>query len=423
MLSKIISAALVAASLAQGCSNSTSLTDGNHKTEIGRRPEFFSTSYLFRAGDANSLTFVDRKGKTVQLFQLDPFEHRLTLPLPFSYDKQGVLAAGNGEYFVAIGEDEYAIMKRDGTTNLNPVGLAGRIESAAFDPVHHYLLVADEFKSMALMVLTPSGDVAGSWTAGNLFPGDKTVLAGTMLDDGRLVLSVGETGISVVDFAETVAGQAWSYTSFDVPDAKAITWLASVPDHPDNVMAYDTNSTTSKNRYLSLDLAAKTVADQVDVTDQTVLGRFRDYSPHAIFRSVDDSLAGKANVIFVGDEGKFAKKPVSYTGQQITQTWLDPSTLTLTLAFDSNKTYDPNYEDPFYFQAQDIFRIRLTDSFVDKSKVDEVSAMAITPNYLVLLFPSYLGKAERLTYGKTPTKEKLEGYNLELFRDRYKAKD
>ena len=197
MLSKILSAALLTAALAQGCGNSTDLATSNYKTEIGRRPEFFSTSYLFRAGDANSLTFVDRKGKTVQRFQLEPFQHQLTLPLPFNYDKQGVLASGNGEYFVAIGEDEYAIMKQDGTTELNPVGLAGRIESAAFDPVHHYLLVADEFKSMALMVLTPSGDIAGSWTAGNIFPGDKTVLAGTMLDDGRLDLA---SFRSLIDF-------------------------------------------------------------------------------------------------------------------------------------------------------------------------------------------------------------------------------
>ncbi len=402
MLSKILSAAMVAAMLTQGCGNSTALTDANQRdSEIGRKPEFFSTSYLFRAGDSNALTIVDRKGKTVQQFTLEPFTHVLTLSLPFDADKQGVLGSGNGEYFISVAETDYAIIKKDGSVSKNPVGLAGQISSAAFDPVHHYLLIADEFKSMAIMALSPSGDIVGSWTAGSLFPGDKLIGAGTMLDDGRLVLSVGETSLAIIDLGASIAAQAWQYTSFDVLDSKSMAWLASVPNQPNVVMVYDQNSDLVKNRYLAIDLQSMTILDQEDVTGKQVFGEFRDYTPHAIFRGDADGLDG-ARIIYVGDDGKFVRKPLSYGGKQITQTWLDPVSTTLTIAFDPSREYDPSFEDPFYFEAQDIYRVRLSDNFVDITKVEEQSAMAITPSYLFLLFPSALGKAERLTYGKTP---------------------
>ncbi len=340
--------------------------------------------------------------------------------MPFDYDKQGVLAAGNGEYFVTIAETEYAILKKDGTVVKNPVGLSGKIESAAFDPTHHYLLVADSFKSMAVMALSPTGDVVGSWTAGSKFPGEKLIGAGTMLDDGRLILSIGETSLAVVDVGATIAAQAWQYTTFDVPDTKAMSWLASIPNQPDMVMVYDENSDLAKERYLAVDLKTMTVFDQIDVSDQRKFGRFRDYTPHAIYQNEAEAVEAVANVIYVGDDGKFVKKSASYGGQQITQTWLDPTSQTLTIAFDANNRYDPNFEDPFYFEAQDIYRVRLSDNFVDITEVDERSAMAITPSFLFLLYPSALGKAERLTYGKTPVVSTLEGYNLSLFKDRYK---
>jgi hypothetical protein len=409
MLSKLYAAAFAVALLTQGCGGYVK----DETAEIGRRPQFFSTSYLFRAGDANVMTMVDRKGKTVQQFTLEPFGHVQTQPLPFDDEEQGVLASGNGDYFVVVADSNYAIQKRDGSVVENPVGLAGKITSAAYDPIHHYLLVADEFKSMAVMLLSPNGDVVGSWTAGSLFPGDKLVVSGTMLDDGRLVLAVGEATLAVVDLPATVAAQAWQHQSFDVPDAKAMTWIASIPDQTDLVMVKD------QNRFLLVNVATGAILDSEDMTLQQVLGNYRDYTPHVIYRSADIDDGVEARVLYPGTDGKFVRKAIAYNGNQITTTWLDPSSDTLTVAFDPSSPYSPSYEDKFYFEAQDIYRVRLTDNFVDITKIEEESAMALTPNYIVLLYRSSLGKVKRLTYGKTPDEQLLEGYNLDLFRKRY----
>ncbi len=415
---KIFACALVLAADACGSSNST-LPPKNY--EIGRKPEFFSTSYLFRSGDQNSITAVDRKGHTLQRFNLEPFEHVRSLSLPLDYDKQGVLAAANGAYFITISESDFAILKDDGSFLKNPkVGLSGKIGSAAFDPVHHFLVITDEFKSMGLLAMAPNGDIVGSWMAGSLFPGEKSIIAGTMLDDGRLILSVGETTIAVVDVPATIAAQAWQFTSFEVPDAKTMTWMASVPNQADSVMVVDQNATTSTSRLLSLNVASGAVVDIRDTTKRTVFGQFRDYTPHFISQNSDDALAGQAIVNYLGDDGKFLDRKVPSSGKQILQTWLDPKTTMLTVAFDPNAGFSPTYDDPYYHSAQDIYRVRLSDNLTEITQIREVSNMAITPSYIFLLYPSALGKARRLTYGKTPDEQNLEGYNFDLFSKGYR---
>lgn len=416
MRSEILALSLAGLIAMQGCGNSTSLSSDS--PTIGRKPEFFSTSYLFRAGDKNSLTAVDRTGMTLQRFTLDPFAHEQSLSLALDEEKQGVLAAANGQYFVTLGETDYAIIKADGTSVVNPIGLAGKIASAAFDPVHHYLLIADEFKSMAIMTLSPSGDDLGHVAKGNLFPGEKLIVAGTMLDDGRLVLAVGEKTIAIIDVGMTVAKQEWEYTSFDVTNAKAMTWLASVPDQPSIVMIRD------QDRLLSIDVDAKAILDAKDITNLSVIGQFRDYSPHVIYNTPDELAAQKANITYVGEGGKFVHKPISDNGKQLLQTWLDPVTSFLTVAFNPGAQRSDPEVDSYYLEAQEIYRVRLTDNLVERTApIAEKSHMAITPNYIFLLYPSALGKASRLNYGskENANEQKLEGYNLELFADDYRS--
>ena len=83
MLSKssiLASGLLLAAVCLSSCGHGeSSLAPDKAVGEIGRKPEFFSTAYLFRSGDQNTLTAVDRKGHTLQQFSLEPFEHKRSL--------------------------------------------------------------------------------------------------------------------------------------------------------------------------------------------------------------------------------------------------------------------------------------------------------------------------------------------------------
>jgi hypothetical protein len=408
-------ATAVITALTLSCGSATSLDTNDF--EVGRRPEFFSAAYLWQAGDANSVVVVDREGHTVQQFTLEPFEHVRSLPLPLEYEEQGVVASHDGSYYITIAADEYAILGQDGRVDRNPVELLGSVTSIAFDPVHHLAVLSDEFQSMALLVLSPDGEVVGSWKAGSLFDEDKYVVAGTMLADGRLILSLGETTIAVIDVQKSVASQKWEYDSFEVPDAKQMSWLAAVPGQESLVMVAD------GTRVVVLDVDAEKVFDELPLEGAEILGKFRDYVPHVITRDVSGTDVN--TVIYVKKSGKLGDTSIKgTTNKQITQTLFDRDRDVLTIVYDPDTNYSWSWDDERYYAPQEVYRFRLADSLaMDRTEVDTDVRSVPTPDWNFLLYPSALGKAERRDYGKEPNTQVLEGYNFDLFRERYSSDD
>lgn len=396
--------------VALSCGSAEGLKSGDY--EVGRKPEFYSAAYMWNGGDANQLAVIDRTGHTLQQFTLEPFAHVKTLDLALEYEKQGVVASNDLAYFLTIGDKEYAIIKADGSVIKNPLPLLGKIKSIAFDPAHHLAVISDEFQTMALLALTPAGDVQGSWKAGALFGENLYVAAGTMLADGRLVLSVGNGDIktvAVVKVADSITAQAWQYTSFDVPDAKSISWIATVPDQPDVVMAVD------NDRVLSLNVTTQAIVDQQK--PGTFVGEFRDYVPHV----VSGPSGPGYDVWYVGTDGKLAQKKLLGVSLSIVGTLLSPKDNMISLLTRENDNYASYWnEDEYYRRDQHVMRFRLSDGAgLDEVTIEDSVHLAITPTYAFMLYDSVLGKAVRKTYGQPEGDQKLEGYNFETFRTKY----
>lgn len=414
MLSKIISVraqAIVASLLAfVSCSGMNSSADDYL---VGRRPEFFSTSYLWRAGDANTIAAVDRKGMTLQQFTLEPFAHVSSLPLPLSYEKQGVVASANGSYFVTVADSEYSILQANGNHIDNPLPLLGKISSVAFAPEQNYLVLTDEFQTMALLVLDAAGNPTAWWKGGSRIADDKVVRSGTMMDDGRLVLSLGTTTVAVVDVAGTVAAEAWQYTSFEVEGATDMKWFTSVPGQSDVVMVID------GERVLSLNVATGAILDQKSIGGATSLGYFRDFIPHVITQSTTSSERNVHDVTYIGTDGLLTQKEIIGTDRQISITMLAADE-TLTIVYDPETSWTSSYSDRYY-KRHEIYRFRLTDNAgLDKASVDENVSLALLPDHLFLLYPSKLGKAARRGYGPNAEDQVVKGYNLDLVRKRHR---
>lgn len=390
--------------------------DSSDDYEVGRQPELYSAAYLWGAGDSNAIAAVDRTGMTLQRFTLEPFAHVSSLPLPLPYRQQGVVSSHDGAYFVTLGESEYSILKADGTHIDNPLPLLGKIESVAFEPTRHFLVISDEFQTMVLLVLDESGTPTASWKGGARISEDLVVRSGTMMSDGRLVLALGATTIGIVDVAATVQAQAWQYTTFEVADATDMKWITPVPDQSDTVMVID------GTRVLSLNVATGAILGQEDLAAATTLGYYRDYVPHVIVRD-SSSLDSKIhNVIYVAADGTLAKSEIIGTDRQISETMLAADG-TLTVVYNPKTSWSNSYEkdeDGAYFGPREVYRFRLSDNAgLDKSSISDSVNLAITPNYLFMLYPSRLGKAVRRGYGPEAADQVVSGYNFEMFRNNH----
>lgn len=391
----------------------------NDDYQIGRRPEFYSAAYLWRGGDANVLSAFEQESRTLQQFQLNPFKHQLTLELPLKYEKQGIVAGAGGGYFITMAEGDYAIVKRDGSYLKNPLPLIGKIKSIAFSPDQHLAVITDDFQTMAVLVLSSGGDVLGTYKSGGNVLDGKLAISGTMMADGRLVLALGATTIAVADLKKTVAEGGWHFSRdpFEVAGAQSMSWMSSTPDGGDVIIVAD------KERLLSINIATGTIVDQKDMTNSVTRGRYRDYAPHVAHQSGTSILDQQHQISYLGNDGKFITKTLTSKAYQITNTWLDPVADVFTVIYDPSRDHLFDFDDNLN-SVREVYRFRLSDAAgLERSDTPSHAKAIVTPSFLVLLYESVLGKAERRVYGQEPGTLSIKGYNLPLLKDRYAEDD
>jgi len=394
--------------------NSRAFDSSANEFSIGRSPSAINTAYLWGQEDDKNVINVDQSGRFLMHFQTEPFAHMKTLSLPFNNHNQKIVSGLQAQYHISISEDNYAIIKQDNTQHINPIELISRIESIAFDPNEQLVVLTDEFQSMALLSLSEEGEVINSWKAGSLFPDKQYATAGTMASDGRLVVALGEKTIAVVDLKETIINKQWIFDSFEIIEASGIRWLATASNIENTILV------ESGNVIYSVDISAQMVVDQF-ILDESIqiINKYYDYNPHYIMQGAISTPGYFISVLYIDDNGKFSLKNLKigvtnsllsedliFKKNIIQQSWLDDDRLTLVI--------DTSHYLNFYQSSLEVYRFRLSDNLaLDKSLVNNQAALIVTPNYLISVYDSPLGKATRQSYGKIPNVETLEGYNLE----------
>lgn len=409
--------AILAAS--SGCgSTRTEQVAGDY--EIGREPTYYGTSYLWKGGDANRLVITNEDARTIESFTLEPFAHVASVPIPHKNVKAGVIGAGNGEYFVTLSDDDYAIVKRDGTVRRSPVELASDIQSVAYEPTMHLLVITSSLQSMTMITLDETGEVTGSFVAGGLTGEGKAIGAGAILSDGRLAVVVSETTILVVDVKATVQQQTLVKSQLEVEGATAMGWINQVPGAANLLLVLD------GSRLVVVDAAAGGITDEKDLTGLEVKGRFRDSYPHIVTQNAGQVAQAVLEVTFAGTDGKLATRTLRGSAYPVVQTWLDASTMSFTGLFTpvTGTVFDRIDDEKGSVATSEIYRFSLADPAnqipLDKSEVDADLRVELTPGYLFVQHESVLGRSERRTYGKAPESAFLTGYNLDLLRERYR---
>lgn len=411
-----IMASLILAFLIGSCSYSTAAD--NEKGKIGKIPTFYSSAYVSKDTDANLMAMIDFPALRLQEFVLEPLSLKRSFGLPFAGDDQSVIASANGQYFLVISGADYAIIRSDGKIDKNKVELPGTIESVAFDSAQNYLVLADKYQTVAVLSLNQSGEIIESWKGGPLV-NDKFVMAGEMLDNGRLLFSLGETTLAVIDVAATLKNGSWTYTAdvsepFEIADAKSMTWIASVPDFPNLAVVLDSN------RLMMIDLNTQAITGTpIDLTGLTQIAISKDLTPHVITSSSSQRAADVATIHYVNKSGNLVSQSLKITTAYLSKSFLDLDNDVLALSFDTDKDIFDTPKEVTYSEKE-VFRYRLSDSMLmDQTEIKQQVKAGISPNYILNQFNSVLGYVERWRYGRDPQPVKLQNYNLKALRDKY----
>jgi len=397
--------------IASGCAGSDA---GNYQAKtmiarLGPEPTLFASGYTTSAVSENLVVTIDEPTRTVQEFTLEPFALNASWPLPFDTRGQKLMMSHDAGYFVIVSGADYAVMRRDGHTTINPVELPGTINTYSYDARSHALALSDSYGSIALLALTPDGDVASQWISGPLIAGATTAIsAGVMLQGARLVLATNPNEVLIADLTATIAAQAWQTRKIPLEGAGKITWLAAIPSQPGRMLVL------GATRLMIVDVDSGAVLDELPTEGKNVVGAFRDLDPHIVTLAGTPSDAGSGTrtvvqIHYATAEGRFAAASVLAAGRNVAESWLDVARGMVTYRTGSEAGG---------LHPSEVLRYRLSDSLLTaRILLVNAGSTAVTPGWLFSRQDSALGRAERLAFSRTAVPTVIEGYNIPLLAD------
>lgn len=417
------------------------------------------TGSVGTAFDYNEAVYLDSYNKQVTIFQVEPFDVTAALELPRNVDSEAFFAGRNNQFFILKEKRGFGILKRNGDYLKNPVPMFGEIVAVSYDDSHGRLIVQDNLASVALIRLSDAGDVVASWIGGPIIDGENGILAGTLLRNGTIAVSLTDGQLAKIDFDVTIAAGAWSFTLFDFPVAAPALPVVPVPivaaltawSDDEDYEADDTNLKTSLNQagpkvewtknfsnskvgsnesapesglyWLSpvdtfdqmvmartstaiyiIDFEKMTLVDTITLVDGESGLHFNRNSGHVIVSNAGQS---SHQLIHVGPDGKLLRKkihniPVAGVnidrGVEFSVMDAVSGTLTVMAGLDGQRT---------------IYRNRLSDGlFVGAVDVENFERTVLTGQHVIEILEYELGKAVRTEIQNPDHKVEVKAYNL-----------
>ena len=373
---------------------------------------------LWSGAGANQLVTVARHGGTFTLFHMDPFSVVQSYSLPLAEVGELILPSQDGQYFIAASSGGYAIVKADGTVNLNPLAMTGSPQALAYSPSAHVAVLTDDEQSMVLLHLDATGGVVGSWKTDTKFPNGQWAISGAMLADGTYAAGLSGATISIVDVAASVTAQAFKVRSFDVASATDMSWMAIVPGLGFNAVLIQDGI-----RLVVVNTDKGIVVDQKNMGSATMLGWFTDLAPHVISQTQDEMAAQKNDVSFVATSGKLTSVTFQGSSELIGASLLDPAGGTLALAYDRNEQVNSGLDPYSSLDASQRIVARFTTKdgvALDTSAREGRAHVSLRANFIFASYASSLGLTERLTYGANPQTDTLSRYAFPAISRRFR---
>jgi hypothetical protein len=385
----------------------------------------FSSSSAAGSRDNTAIILNEHYNQILQV-KIEPFELESKYHIPEQVHVKTLFVGPQADYFLAVGDKHFAIVGKDGSAAVDPIQIFGAIKSAAFDGEGGRLVIEDNFNSIGLIKLSSKGQVQETWVGGPLLGLKNVIEAGTIIPNGKLVLSLSNGKVALVDFDKSIASRSWNYRTFDPglePDTESnkdgggpalIRWLSPVGDSRHVIVR-------TKTQVALIDTVEQTLVKAV--TPNSIIGHFDQAVGHVL------SMEPGTNVyrIYWAEEGKLKDRIIKVGGNQPIDldnveylSILNPKLDAVSL------TYGP------YGNFETVYRIRLSDSRLisanetplkyqldDYTEPQRKAGLAVSAQHLIYLHYNSLGKLERRSLGNNPEALIIKGFNLEEAQDRW----
>jgi hypothetical protein len=400
MLSDLLAIVTIAAFiLIHGCAPEQTSRKPTGESRIGAPLEESYSAFTGTAGTAfldNEAVYIDDKNRSVTVFQVEPFAVVSRLDLPGSVDGQAFFAGRNNAFFVLKESRGFGVMKRDGQYVKNPVPMFGKLTSASYDAAGQRLVLQDDLDSVALVAFDDVGNVARSWIGGPMLDGENAIIAGNLLENGTLLVSLSNQQMATVDFEASIANGRWEFSAFDLPIPGELIWLSPVYALEPVVIAR-----TAKSIF-TFDVQQQKVIDMITLADGETALHFNRSVGHVII-----SQHGQKHVLVHADQsGKLLRKtihnaPVSASvDRSVEFSVLDQSGGSLTVMAGVDR-------------QPSIYRNRLADGlFVGVVPVAGFGRTIITSSFVIEVLDYRLGKAVRKGIGNPEDRSEVTGFNV-----------
>lgn len=301
----------------------------------------------------------------------------------------------------------------------NPVKFDHKIQAAALSSTHDYLFLQDELGKIALLGLNKDGEIEARFIGLPTLGTDKTLVSGTMLNDGRFISSLGESTIALIDLGLTLQKEEWQIKTFEVTDAYAMTWFAEIPGGVGQVLIKDSG------RIILLDYEAGSIIDEVSIAQMHDIRGSRLGIPHLMATDQlqnENAATGSYHLYYV-QNGKISHQILTNVRSSFSSTYLDKERFRLIIAAeerdDDGSSRKQKKETKF---KGDVFRFDLKNgSKVEKVTLKNQNRVALTDQFVIQYLDSALGWAKRFKYSDSDSDifTELKFFNLDLLREKY----
>lgn len=353
---------------------------------------------------------------------------KMTLDYEFTLSNPGeehyVAVDANEKFVIDFSKKHLQVIGLDGSRYDNPIKFQGTPASVAYGPASRTMVMQDDLKSIGILKLGETGAIEKSWLGGPLVADGKSVTAGDLDKAGRMILSVSDNSLTLVDIDATLAQQAWQTSSFTTT-LTGINWVA--PDQ--NVT--DMTLVASDTKLGLINMATQTLSDSIDFpasaigkttlslskftaqsdyfyrtpyyyNQQKLIGLSKSGKPHAIVRA---SSASDPVLLYAGTDGKIKSHPLQKAAAgYYLQSYLSNDAKELVVMI------QPNYREI------SVLGLRLSDNLVIRqTTVPRVGSAQINNKLLFIDHQTGLGRLDLHSLADDTVKT-IEGYNFDFLR-------
>jgi hypothetical protein len=297
----LFSLALLAAACSGRSSNSDAFLVGE-KVRV-------TTSALNRNGEqVAKIAVFDRNVGRIHQFDTATLALLKSVSVLNPSEPHFVYYSEQGDYIVDLSKKHLSIISAAGTVQNDPIRFTGvpistifhqLLPPAAPAPGFHLAVIYDDRNSVGMLQLTTEGRVVDSWVGGSMVSEDKTIYAGDMTDDGRLILALGNNTLAIVNTMDAIAQKQWPNSKILFTHALTnLKWIAAVRGQPNLILAAGSQQVA----LIDLNLQA-VVGTPIDLAGRGVEAYSKMVDPHII-------LSGKPYTLIYVKAGVLASRDV-----------------------------------------------------------------------------------------------------------------